>query len=63
MLKKLIKALTPKPMTVTLVDCPKHGQHRYKITSGVEGVEGVWCMLCWLESLGEPLPTIEREAE
>ncbi len=39
------------------VICPKHGTHKQYIESNVKGHEGHWCMLCWLESLGEPLPT------
>jgi hypothetical protein len=39
--------------------CPKHGTHDQYISSTVKGHEGYWCMLCWLESLGAPLPTIE----
>jgi hypothetical protein len=40
--------------------CPKHGTHDQYISSTVKGHEGNWCMLCWLESLGDPLPTIEE---
>jgi hypothetical protein len=40
--------------------CPKHGTHDQYINSTVKGHEGNWCMLCWLESLGDPLPTIEE---
>jgi hypothetical protein len=40
--------------------CPKHGTHDQYINSTVKGYEGNWCMLCWLESLGNPLPTIEE---
>jgi hypothetical protein len=40
--------------------CPKHGVHAQYISSTVKGHEGYWCMLCWLESLGDPLPTIEE---
>jgi hypothetical protein len=40
--------------------CPKHGTHNEYIASTVKGYEGHWCMICWLESLGDPLPTIEE---
>jgi hypothetical protein len=40
--------------------CPKHGTHNQIISSTVEGHEGHWCMLCWLESLGPSLPTIDQ---
>ena len=38
--------------------CPKHGQHNQYIRSTIPGHEGHWCMICWLESLGEPLETV-----
>jgi hypothetical protein len=40
--------------------CPKHGTHNQYISSDIKGHEGHWCMLCWLESLGSPLPTIKN---
>jgi hypothetical protein len=43
-----------------LIVCPKHGTHTQYISSNIEGHEGHWCMLCWLESLGPSLPTIEQ---
>ena len=43
------------------VVCPKHGTHKQLISSKIEGYEGHWCMLCWLESLGPSLPTIEQD--
>lgn len=43
------------PSTITVI-CPKHGEHEYAIESNVPGHEGVWCQLCWLESMGESLP-------
>jgi hypothetical protein len=42
------------------VICPKHGTHNQYIESTVPGHTGHWCMLCWLESMGEPLPTIKE---
>lgn len=39
-----------------LVACPKHGEHAHAIVSNIDGHEGVWCQLCWLESLGPSLP-------
>jgi hypothetical protein len=42
------------------VICPKHGTHNQYIQSTVKGHEGQWCMLCWLESLGDPLPTLKE---
>ena len=41
------------------VVCPKHGTHRAYISSSIEGHEGSWCMLCFLESLGPSLPTVD----
>jgi hypothetical protein len=35
--------------------CPKHGTHKHYISSDIEGYQGNWCMLCWLESLGPSL--------
>jgi hypothetical protein len=46
--------------SVLKVDCPWHGIHHQYIESTIQGHEGHWCMLCWLESLGDPLPTIEE---
>ena len=42
----------------TQVVCPKHGTHSHTIVSTIKGHEGHWCMICALESLGEPLPTV-----
>jgi hypothetical protein len=39
--------------------CPTHGTHKHYISSDIEGREGHWCMLCWLESLGPSLPVVE----
>lgn len=41
--------------------CPKHGTTEYVIESTIPGHEGVWCQLCWLESLGPSLPYIKRK--
>ena len=41
---------------IITVICPKHGEHEHAIVSNIEGHEGVWCQLCWLESLGPSLP-------
>lgn len=49
--------------TQTQVDCPKHGKHIHTITSTIPGHEGAWCQLCWLESLGEPLPSEQIPVE
>lgn len=40
------------------INCPKHGVHAHVIQSTISGHEGYWCQLCWLESLGEPLPLV-----
>lgn len=45
----------PAQMT-TEATCPKHGKTEYVIESTIPGHEGVWCQLCWLESLGPSLP-------
>jgi hypothetical protein len=42
------------------VVCPKHGKHNHYIESTIKDHEGYWCMICWLESLGDPLPTIKE---
>lgn len=42
------------------IACPKHGTHKHYISSDIEGHEGHWCMLCWLESLGPSLPVVEQ---
>jgi len=41
------------------VACSKHGTHNNYISSTIKGHEGHWCMLCWLESLGPSLPTVD----
>jgi len=41
------------------IDCPKHGIHSHTIVSIIPSHEGYWCQICWLESLGEPLPVLE----
>lgn len=38
-----------------IVKCPKHGEHPHIISSDIEGHEGHWCQLCFLELLGKPL--------
>jgi hypothetical protein len=45
------------PATLKIV-CLKHGEHSQYITSTIKNHEGFWCMICWLESLGDPLPTV-----
>ena len=42
-------------MNLTVI-CPKHGEHEYAIEASIPGHEGVWCQICWLESLGPSLP-------
>jgi hypothetical protein len=39
-----------------VITCPKHGEHPHCIISNIKGHEGVWCQICWLESLGTPFP-------
>ena len=46
-----------------LIVCPKHGTHNQYISSSIEGHEGNWCMLCFLESLGPSLPTVDYPNE
>ena len=41
--------------------CPEHGTHKYYISSSIKDYD--WCMLCWLESLGPSLLTIEQSDE
>jgi hypothetical protein len=47
-----------EPSTLKVI-CPKHGEHSQYIESTIKGYEGYWCMICWLESLGDPLSTIK----
>lgn len=42
-------------MNLTVI-CPVHREHEYAIESNIDGHEGVWCQICWLESLGPSLP-------
>lgn len=43
--------------------CPKHGKHQQYISSNIEGYEGYWCMLCWIESLGPSLQLVEEQID
>ena len=43
-----------------LIVCPIHGKHTHYISSDIEGHEGHWCMLCWLNSLGPSLSIIDQ---
>ena len=45
------------------ITCPRHGTHRHYISSDIEGHEGYWCMLCWIESLGPSLPLVEEQLD
>lgn len=47
-------------LNVPYVQCPKHGEHQHTIGSSVPGHEGMWCQICWLESLGQPLPVVMK---
>jgi hypothetical protein len=42
-------------MRLTVI-CPVHGEHEYAIESNIDGYQGVWCQICWLNSLGPSLP-------
>ena len=44
----------------TFVICPKHGTHANSIVSKINDHKGVWCQICWLESLGPSMPFEER---
>lgn len=44
----------------TKINCPKHGIHPHTIVSTIPGHEGHWCMICWIEMLGEPLPIVNK---
>lgn len=48
--------LQPMSLLMTVVKCPKHGEHSHVIKSYIKGHEGVWCQICWLETLGPSLP-------
>lgn len=41
--------------TITVI-CPKHGEHDHPIISTIPGHEGVWCQICWTDSMGQSLP-------
>jgi len=47
--------MTHQPDHITVI-CPKHGEHEHAITSNIPGHEGVWCQICWIESMGPSLP-------
>jgi len=47
--------MATKQPTVTVI-CPKHGEHEHIIESTIPGHEGVWCLICWFESMGPSLP-------
>ena len=44
----------------TVVSCSKHGEHSYIIQSTNPNHKGVWCQICWLETLGPPLPSVQK---
>ncbi len=50
----------PRMLMQKFVICPKHGEHSNVIVSTIPGHEGVWCQICWLDLLGEPLPFVEK---
>ena len=43
-----------------VVTCPKHGEHSHVIQSTIKGHEGQWCQICWIETLGKPLPAVYK---
>jgi len=45
------------------IACPKHGTHEHYISSTIEGYEGYWRILCWIESLGPSLPLVEEQID
>jgi hypothetical protein len=48
---------------IITVICPKHGEHEHVIISNIEGHEGRWCQICWLESLGSSLAYRTRQID
>jgi hypothetical protein len=44
-----------------VVQCPKHGEHAHIIRSTIPNYQGVWCQICWLETLGPPLPSVDKK--
>lgn len=52
-----------KCLTRTYVICPKHGKHQHTISSNIPGYEGVWCQLCWLETLGPSFESVQEPFE
>jgi len=43
-----------------VIQCAKHGEHSHTIVCTVEGHEGAWCQLCWIETLGAPLKCVHK---
>lgn len=43
------------------ITCTKHGTHPHIITSTIDGHEGHWCQICWLETLGPSLPLVNAD--
>lgn len=56
----LTEAVSGIKFTLPKIKCPKHGIHENFIQSRIPGYEGVWCQICWLETLGSPLELIEE---
>ena len=49
-----------KTLETTYVICPKHGKHEHIITSTIPGHEGVWCQICWIETLGPSFESVKE---
>ena len=57
-------SLTVKsPLMQTFVICPKHGKHHHTISSTIPGHEGAWCQLCWLETLGPSMESVQEDVK
>ena len=41
-----------------VINCPKHGEHTHVIHSTIPNNQGVWCQICWLDTLGPALPSV-----
>lgn len=54
------KATSDHRIMQKFVICPKHGEHSHVVHSTIKGHEGVWCMICLLEKLGDSLPYVEK---
>jgi len=41
--------------------CPKHGEINITFNSTIEGIEGDWCLKCYVEWVDKNIPKVEKK--